>query len=84
MATIDELHAQGHTRLRLPWWNEHAYAEVYEDPATKALGPWVKVYDVLAGVGSGEPKAVAIWECDTHNEWEPAPSPSGDVQGGNS
>lgn len=76
MATIDDLHHQGHLRIRLPWWNKHAYAELYEVPSSGALGPWVRVYDVLHGIGGGEPIELGIWDADKHDEWVPADLPS--------
>jgi hypothetical protein len=64
---LRELHAQGIDRVRLPFWNEFAYA-VQDD------GPWLTVYDVNAGVGSGEPIKVLIHDAERRWDWEPAPS----------
>ncbi len=63
---MTQLIGRGVTRMRLPFWNEHAYAEPNE------TGPWAKVYDVGAGIGGGEPMSVLIGTCDDDNRWEPA------------
>lgn len=66
MNTASELSKQGTRKMRLPNWNEHAYLEVSED------GPWAKLFDVLAGIGGGEPIPMLIADCDRHKNWEPA------------
>ena len=65
--TLSELAAQGVEKMRLPFWNRHAYA------TPNKVGPWVMVYDVLNGVDSGKPVAVLISMCDEHDTWEPFP-----------
>ena len=65
MATMSELVAQGYITMRLPFWNQYAYAR----PNT--VGPWAKIYDVAAGVGTGKPIARLIGECDLDDRWEP-------------
>lgn len=57
------------TTARLPFWNEHAYAVF---PA-RADGPWVEVFDVLHGVGNGDPVKVLITDCD-RDDWVITPS----------
>jgi hypothetical protein len=66
MSTMSELIEAGYSRMRLPFWNALAYAVPRPD------GPWADIYDVLNGVGGGDPAAVLIGECDKHNDWEPA------------
>lgn len=58
MATVSELMAQGVCRMRLPFWNEHAYVEPRE------VGPWADLHDV------GSQLPVLISECDQDNRWE--------------
>lgn len=67
MATMSELISQGVTRMRLPSWNQHAYAE------PRPAGPWADVYDVMAGIGGGDPVPVLIGECDRDSRWEQVP-----------
>jgi hypothetical protein len=63
--TMTALIEQGHARMRLPFWNEFAYA------APRETGPWADVYDVGAGIGGGAPVPVLIGMCDEDNRWEP-------------
>ena len=65
--TVTQLASQGVTRMRLPSWNEHAYLH------PRPEGPWADLYDVLAGIGGGNPVPVLIAVCDEDNRWEPAP-----------
>lgn len=67
---IDALVAAGHCRLRLPFWNEHAYIEPDVLPAGQ-IGPWCSVYDVGAGVGGGEPLRILTLVVDQDDRWEP-------------
>lgn len=64
MATMSELIDQGVNKMRLPIWRT-AYAIPNE------IGPWAKIYDVLAGIGEGEPIDMLIGQCDLHTDWEP-------------
>jgi len=64
-----ELIDRGVTRMRLPFWNQHAYAE------PNLIGPWAKIYDVTAGIGGGEPISMLIGECDLDTRWEPIAAP---------
>jgi hypothetical protein len=66
MATMSELASQGVTRMRLPMWGRHAYAQPH------LTGPWADIYDVLHGVGGGKPVVMLITECDADDRWEPA------------
>lgn len=61
--TIDELLSQGHTKIRLPRWNEHAYLTIRED------GVWADLFDVLAGIGGGDPVPMLVAECAEHTDW---------------
>ncbi len=70
MSTATELSQQGFTKMRLPSWNEHAYLEV------PAEGPWCNLYDIFAGVGSGEPIPILLVNADQHNDWEPIHEPA--------
>lgn len=70
MATMSELISRNVTRMRLPFWNPHAYAE------PRPAGPWADIYDVTAGIGEGSPVPVLIGECDKDNRWEPVSGPS--------
>jgi hypothetical protein len=63
MSTMTELTDQGCRMMRLPGWNEHAYA------APRRSGPWADIYDAGAG-----PVPVLIAECDEDNRWEPVPA----------
>ena len=67
--TMTELYKTGVSRMRLPKWNQHAYVEIPDE------GPWAKLFDVLAGIGGGEPIPVLIAECDLETGWEPASPP---------
>lgn len=62
---MSELIEQGITKMRLPGWNEHAYA------VPRPTGPWADVYDVMEGVGGGTPTCRLIGECDCYTTWEP-------------
>jgi hypothetical protein len=63
---MTELAGQGVRRMRLPAWNEHAFA------VPRAEGPWADLYDVGAGIGNGEPVPVLIAKCDEDPRWEAA------------
>ncbi|MDP9222686.1 MAG: hypothetical protein M3P18_02315 [Actinomycetota bacterium] len=65
MTTMSDLIEAGVQKMRLPFWNPHAYA------VPRPVGPWADTYDMLAGIGSGDPVAVLIIECDLHDNWEP-------------
>jgi hypothetical protein len=66
MSTMTELAARGVTKMRLLGWNEHAFA------VPRPEGPWADIYDVLHGVGGGEPVPVLIMTCDEDSRWEQA------------
>jgi hypothetical protein len=65
MSTASQLAEQGVEKMRLPNWNEHAYLKVW------AEGPWCELYDVLAGIGGGQPIPILLIDADKHNNWEP-------------
>jgi len=65
MTTLSDLIAQGHTKARLPRWNDFAYVQVTPDQ-----WPGVLVFDLLAGIGSGHPIPMSVAECDQHNDWQ--------------
>jgi hypothetical protein len=69
--TMTELISQGVMKMRLPMWNEHAYA------VPRPEGPWADLYDVLHGVGGGEPVPVLIAMCDEDPRWEPVTEEAG-------
>jgi hypothetical protein len=61
---MSELIEAGCTRMRLPFWRV-AYA------VPRPVGPWCDIYDVKAGIDTGEPMAVMIANCDSDDRWEP-------------
>jgi hypothetical protein len=65
MSTASQLAEQGIEKMRLPNWNEHAYLYVPSD------GPWAKLYDVLAGIGGGQPIPILLIDADRHDNWVP-------------
>lgn len=65
MATMTELYDQGVRKMRLPFWNKHAYA------VPRPEGPWADVYDVGAGIGGGDPIPMLVGQCDQDDRWEP-------------
>jgi hypothetical protein len=66
MSTMTELCDRGIRKMRLPMWNEHAFA------VPRPEGPWADIYDVGAGIGSGDPVPVLIAVCDEDTRWKPA------------
>jgi hypothetical protein len=67
VSTMTELISQEARRMRLPGWNDEAYAEPRLD------GPWADLYDIGAGIGGGSPVTVLIVDCDMDSRWEPVP-----------
>lgn len=65
MSSLYALKDEGHEKVRLPRWNEHAYLDISGD------GAWATLYDVLAGIGGGEPIPVSMADCAQHDTWEP-------------
>ena len=61
---MSELIETGSTKMRLPFWNKHAYA------VPRPEGPWADIFDVTAGVGGGDPIPRLIIECDQDDRWE--------------
>ncbi len=69
MSTMTELADRGVGKMRLPMWNEHAFA------VPRPEGPWADLYDAGAGIGGGEPVPVLIAMCDADSRWEPYRGP---------
>jgi hypothetical protein len=61
---MSDLIDSGCMKMRLPNW-----AVGYAVP--RPAGPLADVFDVLAGIGGGEPIPILIVECDRHTNWEP-------------
>lgn len=61
---MSDLIDAGVSKMRLPQW-----AVGYAVP--REAGPWVDIYDVNAGIGSGAPIAILIGVCDQDDRWEP-------------
>lgn len=67
MSTLDELVDAGHDKVRLPFWNRFAYLQIREGAV------WCDLYDVLAGIGGGEPVPLLVGvETGAYTTWEPA------------
>lgn len=69
MATVDELGRQGVEKMRLPFWNEHAYITLNCDGTAN-------LYDVGCGIKgpdslleAGTPLIVSIDLLRQHDEW---------------
>lgn len=64
MTSLDFLIEHGVTRMRLPRWNEHAYLQIRDGAV------WADVYDVLTGIGGGDPIPMLVADCARHTDWE--------------
>lgn len=67
---MTELINEGVTKMRLPNWRV-AYA------VPRSEGPWADVFDVEAGIGSGDPIPVLIGQCNGYHTWEPVDKEAG-------